>query len=84
MFFYRANGNGAFGGALINTADGTLTKTGDAYAAVESLARTPLRLATTGGDQNGLAVEAAGTTSPSTTSPTVPWSVDTGSMTLTT
>jgi xylan 1,4-beta-xylosidase len=58
VFFYRANANGAFGGALINTADGTLTKTGDAYAAVGSLARTPLRLATTGGDQNGLAVEA--------------------------
>jgi len=57
-FFYRANANGAFGGALINSADGTLTKTGDAYAAVGSLARTPLRLATTGGDGNGLAVEA--------------------------
>ena len=56
-FFYRANGNGAFGGALINP-DGSLTKTGDAYAAVGSMGSTPLRLASTGGDQDGLAVEA--------------------------
>ncbi len=56
-FFYRANSNGAFNGALINP-DGTLTKTGDAYAAVGSMNRTPLRLATTGGDENGLAVQA--------------------------
>lgn len=56
-FFYRANANGASSGALINS-DGTLTKTGDAYAAVGSMNATPIRLATTGGDQNGLAVEA--------------------------
>jgi len=56
-FFYRANSNGAFGGALIN-GDGTLSTTGDAYEAVGSMNGTPLRLATTGGDQNGLAVEA--------------------------
>jgi xylan 1,4-beta-xylosidase len=56
-FFYRANSNGAFNGALINS-DGTLTKTGDAYEAVGSMEGTPLRLATTGGDQDGLAVEA--------------------------
>ena len=56
-FFYRANGNGAFSGALIN-GDGTLSKTGDAYGAVGSMDSTPLRLTTTGGDQNGLAVEA--------------------------
>jgi xylan 1,4-beta-xylosidase len=56
-FYYRANANGAFNGALI-AADGSLTKTGDAYAAVGSLDRTPLRLASTGGDTNGLAVEA--------------------------
>jgi xylan 1,4-beta-xylosidase len=63
-FFYRANANVAFSGALINTSDGTLTKTGDAYAAVGSLASTPLRLATTGGDENGLAVEAGRSWSP--------------------
>lgn len=56
-FFYRANANGAFNGALLGS-DGTLTKTGDAYEAVGRLNRTPLRLATTGGDENGLAVEA--------------------------
>lgn len=56
-FFYRANSNGAFSGALINT-DGTLTETGDAYDAVGSMNSTPLRLATAGGDQNGVAVEA--------------------------
>jgi hypothetical protein len=56
-FYYRANANGAFNGALI-TADGSLTKTGDVYAAVGSLDRTPLRLASTGGDTSGLAVEA--------------------------
>lgn len=56
-FFYRANGNGAFSGALINS-DASLTKTGDAYAAVGSMGSTPLRLATSGGDQDGVAVEA--------------------------
>jgi xylan 1,4-beta-xylosidase len=54
-FYYRANGGNGF--ALIN-GDGTFTKPGDAYAAVGSLNSTPLRLATTGGDANGLAVEA--------------------------
>ncbi|MBV9362723.1 MAG: hypothetical protein JOY89_00665 [Solirubrobacterales bacterium] len=54
-FYYRANGANGF--ALINN-DGTLTPTGDAYAAVGSLNSTPLRLASTGGDTNGLAVEA--------------------------
>ncbi len=54
-FYYRANGSNGF--ALIN-ADGTFTKTGDAYKAVGSMNSTPLRLATTGGDENGLAVEA--------------------------
>jgi hypothetical protein len=52
-FYYRANN--AF--ALIG-ADGTLTKTGDAFAAVGAMNATPLRLASTGGDTNGLAVEA--------------------------
>ena len=55
-----AGGSGANGGngfALI-TNDGSLTKPGDAYAAVGSLNRTPLRLATSGGDTSGLAVEA--------------------------
>ena len=56
-FFYRANSNGAFGGALI-ASDGTLTKTGDAFAAVAAMNSTPLRLAASGGDENGLAVEA--------------------------
>jgi hypothetical protein len=63
-FFYRANADATFGGALINTSDGTLTATGDAYAAVGSMARTPLRLATSGGDENGLAVEAGRSWSP--------------------
>jgi hypothetical protein len=54
-FYYRANGSNGF--ALADTA-GTLTKTGDAYAAVGSMNQTPLRLATTGDDGNGLAVEA--------------------------
>ena len=54
-FYYRANGANSF--ALINS-DGTFTKPGDAYQAVGSLSSTPLRLATTGGDSNGLAVEA--------------------------
>jgi hypothetical protein len=63
-FFYRANADATFDGALINTSDGTLTKTGDAYAAVGSMASTPLRLATSGGDENGLAVEAGRSWSP--------------------
>jgi hypothetical protein len=54
-FYYRANGGNGF--ALINS-DGSLTKPGDAYEAVGSLSSTPLRLATTGGDTKGLAVEA--------------------------
>jgi hypothetical protein len=54
-FYYRANGANGF--ALIND-DGTFTKPGGAYEAVGSLNSTPLRLATTGGDLNGLAVEA--------------------------
>ena len=54
-FYYRANGGNGF--ALINT-DGTLTRTGDAYEAVGSMNRTPVALATSGGDTNGLAVEA--------------------------
>ena len=54
-FYYRANGGNGF--ALINS-DGTFTKPGDAYEAVGSMNSTPLRLATTGGDTNGLAVEA--------------------------
>src|SRR5262249_44059606 len=54
-FYYRADGGNGF--ALIN-GDATLTKTGDAYAAVGSMNSTPLRLATVGGDSNGLAVEA--------------------------
>jgi hypothetical protein len=52
-FYYRTDN--AF--ALIG-ADGTLTKTGDAFAAIGSMNGTPLRLAATGGDTNGLAVEA--------------------------
>ncbi len=52
-FYYRANN--AF--ALIGP-DGTLTKTGDAFAAAGAMNETPLRLATTGADTNGLAVEA--------------------------
>ena len=54
-FYYRANGANGF--ALINS-DGTFTRTGDAYRAVGSLQATPVRLATTGGDTAGLAVEA--------------------------
>lgn len=54
-FYYRANGANGF--ALIN-ADGTLTRTGDAFAAVGSLRDTPMRLASAGGDTSGLAVEA--------------------------
>lgn len=54
-FYYRADGGNGF--ALIG-ADGTLTKAGDAYRAVSEVGSTPLRLAASGGDQNGLAVEA--------------------------
>ena len=54
-FYYRSDGAGSF--ALIKQ-DGTLTKPGDAYAAVGRMNATPVRLASTGGDQNGLAVEA--------------------------
>jgi xylan 1,4-beta-xylosidase len=56
-FYYRANAQGTNAFALIN-GDGTLTKAGAAFAAVGSMNTTPLRLATTGGDNNGLAVEA--------------------------
>jgi xylan 1,4-beta-xylosidase len=54
-FYYRSDGTNGF--ALINP-DGTLTKAGDAYAAVGSLNATPVRLARTGGDEHGLAVAA--------------------------
>lgn len=54
-FFYRANGANSF--ALIGS-DGALTRPGDAFAAVGALDRTPVRLATSGGDTAGLAVEA--------------------------
>jgi hypothetical protein len=60
VFYYRANGDNPF--ALI-ASDGSLTKTGDAFAAVGSLAATPVRLATTGGDTNGLSVLAGRTRS---------------------
>ena len=50
-FYYRANGGNGF--ALINS-DGTFTKPGDAYEAIGSLNSTPLRLATTGGDDERL------------------------------
>jgi hypothetical protein len=53
--YYRADGDNPF--ALIS-ADGSLTKAGDAFAAVGSMNRTPIRLATSGGDDQGLGVEA--------------------------
>lgn len=56
-FFYPYNADGGFG---LAAEDGTLSKTGDAYAAVGSLSHTE-RLNTMGGDQNGLAVEAGRT-----------------------
>jgi xylan 1,4-beta-xylosidase len=56
--FYRSDAHGPFG--LINS-DGSFSKTGDAFAAVGSLNRTPERLATTGGDDQGFGVEAGRT-----------------------
>ncbi|HEX4718649.1 MAG TPA: hypothetical protein VH300_08985 [Thermoleophilaceae bacterium] len=53
--FYRADAHGQFG---LIAADGAFTKTGDAFAAVGSMNRTPLRLATSGGDDQGFSVEA--------------------------
>jgi xylan 1,4-beta-xylosidase len=53
--FYRADAHGPF--ALI-AADGTFTKTGQAFEAVGAMNRTPLRLATSGGDDIGFGVEA--------------------------
>ncbi len=59
-FYYRANGSNPF--ALIGT-DGTFTKVGAADDAVGRMNRTPLRLATRGGDDAGLAVEAGSSSS---------------------
>ena len=53
--FYRSDAHGPFG--LINSS-GTLTKTGDAFAAAGSMNRTPVRVAATGGDDQGFGVEA--------------------------
>lgn len=55
--FHRVDSEGNPGWQLVND-DGTLTKTGAAFAAVGTLTRTPLRLATRGGDDQGFAVEA--------------------------
>jgi hypothetical protein len=54
-FYYRSDGSSGF--ALINN-DGTLTPAGAAYTAVGAFNATPVRLATSGGDLNGLAVQA--------------------------
>jgi hypothetical protein len=56
--FYRSDAHGQFG--LIDS-DGSFSKTGDAFAAVGSLSRTPERLPTTGGDDQGFGVEAGRT-----------------------
>lgn len=61
-FYYRANGAGPVAGWALIGQDGSLSRTGDAYAAVGSLERTPVRLASSGGDQSGLAVEAGRST----------------------
>jgi hypothetical protein len=53
--FYRADAHGQFG---LIAADGTFTKTGDAFEAVGTMNRTPSRLATSGGDDQGFGVEA--------------------------
>jgi len=58
-FFYRANAPGGFG--LISP-DGQISKTGAAYEAVGGMNGTPIRLSTTGGDLDGLAVEAGRST----------------------
>jgi xylan 1,4-beta-xylosidase len=55
--YYRNDADNGSGFALVAN-DGTLTKTGDAFKAVGAMNRTPLRLATTGGDDQGFAVEA--------------------------
>jgi hypothetical protein len=55
--YYRFDADNGSGFALAGN-DGTLTKTGEAFAAVGSLQRTPLRVAATGGDDAGLSVEA--------------------------
>jgi xylan 1,4-beta-xylosidase len=56
--FYRADAHGPLG--LINP-DGTINKTGHAFEAVGTLNHTPLRLATSGGDDIGFGVEAGRT-----------------------
>jgi hypothetical protein len=53
--FYRMDAGGDFG--LVQP-DGSLTKTGQAFKAIGSMNGTPQRLATTGGDDVGFAVEA--------------------------
>ena len=58
--YHRADREGGPSWQLIND-DGTLSKTGDAFAAVGSMSRTPLRLATGGGDDQGFSVEAGRT-----------------------
>jgi len=56
--FYRADAHGPLG--LIEP-DRTINKTGHAFEAVGTMNRTPLRLATTGGDDIGFGVESGRT-----------------------
>ena len=53
--YHRADGEGGPDWQLIND-DGSLSKTGHAFEAVGALARTPLRLAARGGDNQGFSV----------------------------
>lgn len=55
--YHRADREGRPERQLIND-DGTLSKAGHAFEAVGSMRRTPLRLATAGGDDQGFSVEA--------------------------
>jgi xylan 1,4-beta-xylosidase len=58
--YHRADREGGPSWQLIND-DGTLSKPGRAFEAVGAMQRTPLRLATSGGDDQGLSVEAGRT-----------------------
>jgi xylan 1,4-beta-xylosidase len=56
--YHRFDAEGGPGWQLVNP-DGTISKTGHAFEAVGTMRRTPVRLASTGGDDQGFGVEAA-------------------------